>query len=336
MHNVFPLAVADVLSNLQHFACLRTLSIRFSTNFDKAPWLMNDEWRASSASSEEVLAAETRDLVHSLMNQTYGVLSRNVKHRIIALQLRDMKSVEVSAFHSEAFHIFIHSIQRFELSMKSYEPYYEGHLRFTSRLGLYFFDHLQSVVDFASKVTQCDTIGIPESRYESLILSRHHLPFLKRLRLDWVFIGPSLVEFLVRKSATLECISLHECSARVRHASIRGHDLGEHGVHWRELFTGISDAKPSRLRQFILTPHITVHNVALAVSKGRIPSEDSEAVQGYPENRSFSYVYFNWEQGGMCLDRQKFIQSSVHGDDQKAYESLMETVGANASRLSKT
>jgi hypothetical protein len=329
---VFPSLVDGILSGLQQFPSLSSLDIRIPTDEDK--WCVIDGWDVELLSMAEIVAAETSEVGRSLMNQTYKSLSRNANHQITALKLTDLQSVEVSTFSSETFHRFLQSIQKFELSTvgfeNDYQPnIYDYHLHFVSRLGVFFFDHLYSVQEFVLKANEYAPFGIMGWGHASFGLSAHQMPLLKHVHLEWIFICLELVDFLTSKSTTLESVSLHECRGA---SSTNVNPEDENCMPWRVFFRAISNAKPSRMRQFIVSPT----NVAPEVLENKffkafVP-EVEEMMQNNPERRMFRYSQAD-EKYGWISEDELTIESFLEGEDQEAYEELMEIVHANASRI---
>jgi len=263
------------------------------------------------------------------MYQTYNSLSQNIEHRITALELSGPESIEVSTFHSEAFHRFLHSIQKFTLRFSYNRGFYmnshESHLQFVHKLGIFFFDRLHSVLEFSLKARRTGPIGLTGFRHAALALSVHQMPLLKRLYLEWIFIGPELVDFLLSKSTTLESVSLHECRA-----SFGNDSLAENGIQWRVLFQAISNIKPSRLCQFTVTPA----HVEREAYVDEFTHELWKVMRNNPQRRMFHYSNLNEEHGYLYDDGEAIVSSFLQGGDQEAYDKLMEIVQANASRIS--
>jgi hypothetical protein len=210
----------------------------------------------------------------------YKSLSRNMGHQITALQLSDLPPIEVPMFRNEASHRFLHSIQRFELSFlvgtsqKLYIDFRESYLHFLSKLGLFFFNHLHSVLEFVLKGKMNNPIGSERFQQISLGgLSMRQMQLLKHVHLKWIIISSELVEFLRHRSTTLESISLHECRAHGRTVLLSWNGpintLPESGNQWRVLFKAISNIKPSRLRRFTVTPTVLLPDLKGDNYRGR-------------------------------------------------------------------
>jgi hypothetical protein len=327
--NVFPSLVDEILSGLQQFPSLTSLDIRFPLDEDKCiDW--EKGWPEPLSSMAEIVAAETSEVGRSLMNHTYKALSRNANHQITALKLRDLQSVEVSTFSAEIFHRFLHSIQKFELSTCGFFSDYQlnifdFHLQFVSRLGLFFFDHLHRVQEFVLKANEYVPLGVMGWGHASFGLSAHQMPLLKHVHLEWIFICLELVEFLISKSATLESVSLHECKG----SSSSSNPAYENSIPWQVFFRVISNAKPSRLRQFNVTPT----SVAPEVYENENTPEVQEVMENNPERRMFDYATLNEKYGCVFDDEDSTLESFLEGEDQEAYDELLEIVHANASRI---
>jgi hypothetical protein len=164
IHDVFSQILYKILSGLQQFPRLDSMSIRFAVDvFHWMDFVRDRGSRRLLTSMEEVMAAEASEVGRSLMKKTYKSLSKNIDHRITALELRDLQCVEVSAFHSQAFHRFLNSIQKFRLWFGFESAWhvlgYKNHLKFLSRLGIFFFDHLHNVLELHLKAREVGPIG---------------------------------------------------------------------------------------------------------------------------------------------------------------------------------
>jgi hypothetical protein len=338
IHSVYPSLVHFVLSELGQFRCLSTVEIRFPSNYYDGPCLdhlVSDETLLpmQSANDAEKLKDQRIAIAQSLMNQTYKSLSQNVNHRIAALEIEDLELIEVATFSDETFHKFLHSIRRFQISMKEgldpdYKDFIQDCLLPSAKLGSYFFDHLRCVSEFVFKGVKTGPTEFTTLFDGNLGLSRHQMPLLKRVHLERIFITWDLAEFFIGKPTTLEHISLHQCSASVDVED----GLPDNDPTWAVLFRNISSTMPSKLQQFTVAPH----SVAEVYEHEDIMPQDLETFASLPERRVFRYADPNWRHGGTVINAEETIRKFMQGEDQQAYEELMEIVDGNALRLSKT
>jgi hypothetical protein len=335
--SVFPSLVNEVLSELRQFPCLSTVAIRFPSDLYNGPCLdhpiSGGRFHLVMRDPED---AKKNALAELLMYQTYKSLSQNLEHRITALEIENLELIAASAFSNEAFHRFLHSIQRFQLSLKEEnDPYHENcfkdYQKFAANLGSYFFNHLHHVSELIFKGAKTGTISFTGfGDHGSSVLAKHQMPLLKRVHLEWTYICPGLVEFLVDKLATLESISLHECSA-----SLDINDgLGRHGITWEVLFRRIINANASKLQRFTVTPHC-----AAEVLRDIFNYRDFEYVLTSPERNTrsmFRYADPNRIFGCNFINEWEIAENWIRGEDHKAYEELLEIVEGNALRISRS
>jgi hypothetical protein len=182
---------------------------------------------------------------------------------------------------------------------------------------------LHNVLELVLKATIYAPLGIKRWGYESLGLSAHQMLLLKHVHLEWIFICLELVDFILSNLTTLESASLHDCKG-----SPGSTDLDESCLPWRLFFRAISNAKPSKLRQFTVTSLTVVPEV-------EITPIVREVMQSNPERGMFQYSYLEEEDGWVLLDEEEIIDSFLSGEDDKAYDELMAIINANASRLSR-
>ncbi len=79
------------------------------------------------------------------------------------------------------------------------------------------------------------------------------MPLLKRLYLQYIFVCPELVKFLIGHASTFESVSLSDC-----YSSTGYRGLAENGIPWDALFTAFANVEPRKLRQFNILP-LDVH-----------------------------------------------------------------------------
>jgi len=248
---VFPDVVHTVLSDLTCFPHLKTLSIEFPVNFKRGDWSVYWAMFDEEETQDEVQTAEENEGWRALMAKTFDALSLNGKPSIKALEIRKLYPLEVSTFRSEAFHDFLGTLDRFDLSLFGGNngagwgincP--DGYLEFVSKLDAYFFDHLTNVTEFRLRADATGPLG---DQHADAVLLWYQMPMLKSVFLENIFVGQELIQFLAGNSKTLESISLHDCFGFINGEA-------ENGIFWEQLFTALADAEPEKLRQLEVFP----------------------------------------------------------------------------------
>lgn len=332
---VFPATAHTVLSNLQHFPRLQTLSIEFPVNFKYGEWSCYWQMFDEEETEEEIELAEKHDGFRALMAKTYDALAQNDKPSVKTLEIRKLYPLEVSTFRSDAFHKFLGTLQRFDLSLFGGDNgagwcinCSNGYLEFVFKLDAYFFDHLSNVTEFKLRADDTGPLGLRGNRHADLVLRPDQMPLLKSVVLENIFVCPELIDFLVGHSKTLESVSLHNC-----YAGINGE--AENGIPWEDLFTALSEAKPQKLHHLDVLPldppyvdtnsHADLDETA-GVHQCRMMLDQD------PRRRMFAYKILDDKYGMLFDDEDQNQESFLGGDDQKAYDKLMHLVEANASR----
>lgn len=251
---VFPGVVDDLLSNLHQLPNLGLLTIRFVYDFSNY-----DEWNGLELcdeieSIEEVRAAEQETAWRALMAKTYTAVARNQSPNFKALELRDLPKEQVSTFNDTAFHTLLSQMDKFSLLVKGEDNgagwcinTTKRYPDFTSRFGRWFFDHLLSATTFAIKSTQSGPIGLEGMNHAQLCLDKDHMPQLKSLSLEYIFICPEMIDFLTAHDSTLEQFILTSCYACPL-------SLAENGLHWHQFFDALNKANMRQLRRLEITP----------------------------------------------------------------------------------
>lgn len=334
---VFHDIVHTVLSDLRCFPRLKTLSIEFPVNFRRGGWSMYWEMFDEEETQAEIQSAEENEGWRALMAKTFDALSLNDKASVKALEIRELYPLEVSTFHSEAFHDFLGTLERFDLSLFGGDNgagwcinCSNGYLEFVFKLDAYFFDHLTNVTEFRLRAGATGPLGLRGDRHADLVLRRDQMPLLKSVFLENIFVCQELVHFLVGHSKTLESVSLHDC-----YGGINGE--AEDGIFWAELFTVLSDAKPEKLCQLEILPldppYRDTNNFA-DLSEYDGVHLCRMALDGDPKRRLFAYKTLDEKYGTLFDDEEQNIQSFLEGDDQRVYDRLMRIVAKNNSKFS--
>ncbi|MCJ1468517.1 hypothetical protein MMC07_007146 [Pseudocyphellaria aurata] len=250
---IFPRSVDGLLSDLKRFPSLKSLSIRFDHHYhDEDDY--DDVLQVENP--DEVVKAEAQSPWRALMYLVYSALSRNKTPHVKHLDIRQLIRKDVSTFGRAPFHAFLGHLEQFTLSIHGeilgtttggdydLEWYSNATNQYSAIMGILdksFFDHLAHVTILSIKAPKEGPLGLVETQYSPLALRAGHMPLLRTLHLEYVFVCQELIDFLVYHKDTLEEVTLRNCYA-----------AHEAGIHWSELFEVLESAHPAKLRRFEL------------------------------------------------------------------------------------
>lgn len=258
---------------------------------------------------------------------------------------------ETSAFTNPAFHSFLCTLKHFSISMWGGDNSAgwqtntcETWSAFVLRLDEFFFNHLRNLTSFEFKATDAAPVGLTGSHHASLQLRKEHMPMLKTLHLEYMFLGPELRDFLVAKASTLQQVHLRSCLAEI------GPRMGDSGIGWlddglhrHELFDAISSAQPKKLRQFRISEgwpaplpkeyndYHQYESKAYAEDENMMNEQIKEAREMVErgEKRVWAHVWVDHKYGMLFENLKTNFLSVREGRDQEAYERLIDTIGRN-------
>ena len=338
--SILPNSVEVLLSGLQRFTCLETLSVEFAYHFDD--W---DQWEdgldlcAEVETEEQVKAAEEEEAWRALMAKTYDALLRNQGIHFKTLDINQIVQKKVSTFNSKLFHDFLGHFEQFTLSIRGEDNgagwksnKSEEYHALISGFDKYFFDHLASVTTLIIKAPREGPLGLEGMNHARLALKKDQMPLLKAVHLEHVFICPELIDFLVGHSKTLERLSLNHCFGGVN-------GLAENGIHWKQLFDTVYDSNPEKLRQIEILPiklPLTDAEVwGAPETETKISEEVREArqiLETDSNRRVFAYTTLDDKYGMLFQDEEENLASFLRGEDQASYERLKHKINQNAEK----
>lgn len=209
---------------------------------------------------------------HGNPNENAGQISNLAPN----LQILGFLAYEAPIFSDPLFRRALGSLKQFAISIRSPEYDTEGfpiwetseYSRVMNKLDQIFFDHLISVESLRLSV---DALGIlgpevfppdPSGHLVGLPLKPHHMPLLRNLELDTIIIGSYLFDFLKAHSESLLRITLKNCYAGSRAATIpesvwetEGGDSAAKS-EWADLFYAISEHHAQSLKSFDVSPAV--------------------------------------------------------------------------------
>lgn len=302
---ILPRSVEALLCDLQQFPSLESLSIEF----DKGLKSQYDDHTKDQETPEEVLKDEASTAGRALMSRTYSALTHNksphFKH--FHIKLRIWK--DVSTFSHAAFHDFLSHFEHFTLSIHSEDlnagTHYNmirGHRVLMEKLDEYFFNHLANVTTLSIKAPSEGPLGLRGWPFVPLALSADQMPLLTTLRLNYIFVSPELIDFLVGHKNTLEELTLRHCVA-----SAGDRSNADNGIYWSEFSTSLFSAYPTQFRDFKLL------GSEIRPSGNYFGAEENENVctilRQDPESIFFPYAYLDDVYGNLIYDGEERIRA---------------------------
>lgn len=328
-----PLAASRVLEG--HLTPnLRTVRIRFDFDFDDG-----EEWdsRANGGSIYLFEDVDDDDFVgeeegiwkwRALMKETWEALAANgyVKELI----LDGFIPKWTSTFGTDKFRQFLSQLESATFNIlgldngacwRTNTQY--GYTEFLEGLDISFFHHMTTLKHLNIKAG--DPLGLEGTNYIPLALKPEDLPFLQSLKLENCFVGPELVSFIQGHAQVLRSLDVKECIS-----AGTGGGLADNSIYWAKFFNGIYETKPS------LTEFIAGDDRALLTYDGEF---DSERVQGIrqklkanPVLKLFGYANLSDKYGSLHNDATENADQFINGDDQRAYDRLMDLVRENVAQ----
>jgi hypothetical protein len=152
------------------------------------------------------------------------------------------------------------------------------------------------------------------------------LPQLETLCLEHVFICDDLLRVLAAHANTVKYLSLKDCY---------GNFEQDNDFSWRDLFNRIIDTDCLALEGLEIEPS---QGERTRVSDWTVQSLKTEVkrfhevLQQAPGRRIFAYGILDDKNGFLNDDERQNVFYFLQGDDQRAYDRLMEVVDANKSR----
>lgn len=248
---------------------------------------------------------------------------------------------QVTTFTTLPFQKFLNNIQEINLSIYGGDNGACWHTNtcevwqyFVGKLDTFFFDHLQNVTSLTLKATRHAPLGLEGMNHAQLPLRKDHMPLLKNVHFEWIFIGPELRDFLVGHTSTLEHVHLRNGLAETDTG------MSDDGIHWFELFDAISSAKPGKLHTFKVTEDSPAPlpngmgdlddgwegadegEIEAEISRMREKAESGEA-------RVWAHITVDDKYGMLFEDEESNLASMREGKDQDAWERLMDVVRRN-------
>ena len=337
---ILPENVSSILSGLNCFPSLETLSIEFPYHFaDYDEWDEGLDLCAEEESDEDVKTAESEIAWRALMARTYTALIQNKGTNLKSLEIKKLGPMKVSTFNDPAFHQFLGQIERFTLSIYGEDNgagwqinKVEHYIALMSKLDTYFFNHLTSCTYLTLEAPEEGPLGLEGMNHIPLALKKDQMPVLKTIYLKYVLVGQELIDFLAGHSKTLETLTLRQCSAEPE-------GLADNGITWKTFFDGLYEAEFEKLYQLSLLyntiPLTSEECNGKAEDEEKVSAEVKKARQILKDDsnrRLFPYISIDDKYGMIFELEGENLASFRKGEDQAAYDRLMCSVRANGEK----
>lgn len=337
--DILPESVFSILSDLGSFLNLQTLSIDFPYQFNVV-----DEWEyfpneyEKDETDDQVLVAEETVAWRGLMAKTWNALIMNRNIKVKSWNTKKLAPIKVSTFNNPAFHAWLGQFECFNLSIYGHT---NGagwtfntewcYLRMMPRLNQFFFNHLTLVTDLVVKAPKEGPLGLKGLNHISLALYKDQMPALKTLYLEYIYISPELIDFIIGHHTKIESLSMQDCSASLG-AKI--------GTSWYLFFDALHNANLSKLHHLDILPKnaplIDEVDYRNAEYYGTVPAEVKEALRVLkddPARRSFMYTWMDDSRGTPRAVEEENLAALKSGQDQASYDRLMEKIETKHAKV---
>ena len=324
----FPDSVKSVLSGLSTFPNLDKVTIQFAC--DKMWEEDHSNYEASYYLFEEpedmqmVREAENDEALRSLMRRSYAALSRNTAIDFKNLELKNVIAKQCSAWRLEGFRALLGGLESFTINLRGGDNgagwqinKLEGYLDFVSQLDTYFFKHLSNVKDVSFAATD-------DGPAEGLPHIVQHMPKLRNLSLEYVFITGELAAFIAAHGETLETIEFTNCYSMWPE---------EDYITWGDFFFGVAAKEPKALLEFrISTRDVEQWKPGVETSWRH---DDEKRIQKlreqFPCRRMFDYKHLDGKYGMVFDSLDRAADRFEAGSDHRGWTQVCTLMERNAS-----
>lgn len=330
----FPPAVDSILSGLNEFPCLDTLSLGFAWPGDSDPV---DEYKAKDHSErnqheDDVCAWE------AMIEKTMELLVGDSVPRLKSLEIRNLVWTFVEPYETPNFRTLLKQLECFSISLRGGNGDTYGHVDFfpgyydcLHRFDKLFCKHLNSATAVKLEAPD-DGLAYGGPPYLApLGLRNAQMPLLKCLHYKNIVLCSTIVDFVSTHINTLERLVLHRAVSSLD---------DEESYTWAKFFDALYHAGSKKLSYLeILPKHAPFDDPYDPDVPPAELLERTKQVEGAilenPDLYVFPYLYTDMNDGwGHSVAGLETQAAFRHGADQMAYERLMRAVRANAARPS--
>ena len=260
------------------------------------------------------------------------------------MEIRKFVWTFTEPYERQRFQQFLSRVEHFSLSVRGGENgagwcvnTCDGYLECVAKFDELFFDHLASVTSLTLGAHEEGPIGLEGMRHARLALKKDQMPLLKSLHLEHIFICQELVGFVISHTDTLEQLTLDDCNSSVN--GLQDNDA----FYWDHFFGAVHKGDLKKLSHLEIRPYNAPLTFDEAMyRKYRSPRKDSEepgdvqqirrVLSGDARRRVFGYAMLDGKYGACDNDEEENQAAFERGEDQFAFDRLMEQVNANAMR----
>lgn len=359
----YPSSVHEILSHLEQFPRLETLTVRFTLgNTQEADqravksafliWLdLHDRdplWKP-----DELLQLEGKAAWRALMAKTYDAISNSALPQTFStFEMRDVLPAGVSTFTTEAWQSFSRSLKTFRFHLCAIDVDEEhgqarlgrlaGYTKFANRLHV-VFQHLDNATDFRFSASSRGPIGLQGLFHAGFYLhTSDDMPFLQVFELHFCFISEHFADFIGQHLATLKRVVLTNCYS----PDLDG--FADEHTTWESFFNMISEYVEKvdlmSLEEVTISPSVSrvlederdlgsEHLDAVAIRGMELEVESANQTLRDSPGRKF-FAYAGICSGGGCLYQaaEENLWAFLRGDDEAAFDRLMAAIERRRDR----
>jgi hypothetical protein len=322
--------VGEVLSDLTKLPNLERVIVQFA--WTKYPSTDEEMHQDDYNLTEELQGLETDIEFRSLMLQSYEALGRNPPSCIKSLELSNVLAHKCSAWNTTEVQELLNELSSFSISIRGGDNgaggninTTPGYFEFISELDSDFFEHLKNVTHFRFAATDDGPPAIQaDTGISAVRLRETHIPQLRRLELESVFISQSLSAFITAHGDTLESLQLNHCY------SGSGWNTGRN-ISWADFFISIASDRMMSLKVFdVATSHSELMRPGpLKSFHPKVAPRFQTLRDRYPGRRMFDYMYVGADHGRVYDDMKKILYRFENGGDHEAWEQVCKRVREN-------
>ncbi|KAK8115454.1 hypothetical protein PG984_011956 [Apiospora sp. TS-2023a] len=308
----------------------------WGNNHSNSIWVFQPE-----ETEAEIEPKEQQYRWRALMTETWAALAENV--HVTDLTVRELVPKWTSAFRTAQFRDFLGRLESATLSIwggddgECKSSMIQGYVEWLSKdLGGAFFRHMTKLRHLAIHASKCGALGAEGDRYIPLPLEPGDFPVLESLALANCYVGPELVAFVgghVHAAAVLRRLDVDGCVSR----GLPDFEPSSPSC-WAEFFDQIYALRSSALAELVVgRAHVPLGSMWAGddEDKGESVPEAREIrrrLEEEPGRKLFGYCFQDVTEGTFWPVGEKNREAFWLGDDQRAYDRLMDLVERNAAR----
>jgi hypothetical protein len=329
-----PDSVETVLSNLDKLPKLERVVVEFrcaKIAEDNEDIHQNSFYHFDQLEEDRlVLQSEKTVAYRSLMERSYRALARNTASTIKNIEFKNVVAKRCSAWNLSEFQALLGGLTSFTISLRGGDNgagwqinMLEGYLDFVSHLDAYLFEHLSHTEHFSFAATGDGPPGIEGGlNNTALPLFGQHMPRLKSLSMEHVFISKNLAAFITAHGETLESVRLADCYS--------GWD-NEDEITWGKFFLRIASVDMKSLCLFDIAPtdFERLQHTGKDDYYYHRTMRAQELREQFPERRMLDYKFLDNKYGMVFDNEDQVFERFETGTDHTGWEQLWKVIKKN-------